>query len=501
MQQKIIAILRSDRFFAATVLLLIVQAGWIALTARYPQAFDEQFHFGIIQQYAYHWSPFFTRQPAGADVLGPLTANTSFLYHYLLSWPYRLAALFITHRAGQVIVLRLVNIALFVCSLYIFRRLLLLLPASKALAHTLLFFFVLIPVVPLLAGQINYDNLLMPLAALSLLWMVRFVAAWRRDSRFPVAWALRLLILGLFTVTVKYPYAPMFAAILLTVAYIAWRMRRGLWRSVVRQVRAMPLYGRLLYVIIGMLAIVLVSGSYGRNFVQYHTPLPTCETVLGTARCMAQAPWARDYQFAHDGQPKPSPIGSIPAYDWGWISQSITELVFSISSNFEADGTTVEYHVADPLPVLQVLAWVVFVGGALLIIVFRRQLWQLDGIKLIALVTVLYVGALWAQDYQGYLRTGYPVAIHGRYLLPLLPAWLACIGLSCSWLLRSPRLERMRWPGHVWLVAGAMVLALQGGGFVTYIVRSDASWFWQQGSAAKVNHVVRKALQPVIIGH
>lgn len=502
MQRKIIAALQSDRFFIATILLLVVQAGWIALTARYPQAFDEQFHLGIIRQYAHQWSPFFLRQPAGADSLGPLTASTSFLYHYMLSWPYRLIVLITPHRIWQVTMLRFVNIALFVWGLYLFRRLLSLFPASKALVHMALLFFVLIPVVPLLAGQINYDNLLLPIAALTLLWAARLVLSWRRDGSLRLEQTLRLAILGLLGLTVKYAYAPFYATAGITIIYIAWRTRSGLWQSLGRQARMMRWHRNLAYGVVGIVALGLVAGSYGRNLVSYQTPLPACDRVLGAQRCMALSPWARNYQFIHDGQPKPVPVASIPVYDRTWVIQSITELIFSISSNFEADGMTIDYHVADPLPVLEVLAWTVFAGGVVLGIVYRRRLWRLDLVRVTTVVSILYVGCLWIEDYLGYVSTGYPVAIHGRYLLPLLPLWLIGVGMCCSWLLASPRLRRFAYfSGHAWLVVGSLVLVLQGGGFITYIIRSDDTSSWRHGSAAQVNQTARKLLKPVIIGH
>src|SRR5262249_18468844 len=128
MQQKITAAISSRWFFYTTVGLLVVQAAWIALTARYPQAFDEQFHMGIIQLYAHQWSPFFAQQPAGSDSLGPLTADTSFLYHYLLSFPYRIVEHFTSDLKTQIVALRLINIGLLAWSLFIFRKLLLLAP-------------------------------------------------------------------------------------------------------------------------------------------------------------------------------------------------------------------------------------------------------------------------------------------------------------------------------------------------------------------------------------
>ncbi len=101
--QAFIAFLGSRTFFVITVLLFVVQASWIALSARYPQAFDEQFHLGLIRLYAQHWSPFLAHQPAGADVYGAMFRDPSYLYHYLFSFPYRLIAHFTHDETIQVI--------------------------------------------------------------------------------------------------------------------------------------------------------------------------------------------------------------------------------------------------------------------------------------------------------------------------------------------------------------------------------------------------------------
>ena len=46
---KILKIVSSRGFFWFVIGFFIFEAAWIALTAAYPQAFDEQFHFGLIK--------------------------------------------------------------------------------------------------------------------------------------------------------------------------------------------------------------------------------------------------------------------------------------------------------------------------------------------------------------------------------------------------------------------------------------------------------------------
>ena len=46
---RCIAIIGSSKFLWAVIALLVLQAVWIALSGRYPMAFDEDFHFGLVQ--------------------------------------------------------------------------------------------------------------------------------------------------------------------------------------------------------------------------------------------------------------------------------------------------------------------------------------------------------------------------------------------------------------------------------------------------------------------
>jgi hypothetical protein len=60
----------SRGFFRFVMGLFIVQSIWIAFSALYPQAFDEDFHFGLIKTYSHYWLPFLTKQPPNANAYG-----------------------------------------------------------------------------------------------------------------------------------------------------------------------------------------------------------------------------------------------------------------------------------------------------------------------------------------------------------------------------------------------------------------------------------------------
>lgn len=186
----------SEKTFWLIVGLFLFEALWLAFSGRYPMAFDEDFHLGIIKIYAYHLSPFWGSQPVINDTFGAVNRDPSFLYQYIMSFPYRFIQLFTKDQTIIVIFLRIINVALFALSLPIFRRLLQKTGASKQIIHAALLLFILIPVVPLLAAQINYDNLFIPLSALTILLTINFTDQFKAHK--PISFNYLLGILSLF---------------------------------------------------------------------------------------------------------------------------------------------------------------------------------------------------------------------------------------------------------------------------------------------------------------
>src|SRR5688572_18300901 len=170
--RKVVRVLASRWFFVAVLAFFVFEALWMVASAAYPMAFDEEVHFGVIQLFSEHWLPFMGSQPESADSFGAIIRDPSYLYHYLMSFPYRFLNVFTDNQTAIIIVLRLINVALFVWGLVLFRKVMLRAKASPALAHTALAIFMLIPIVPQLAAHINYDNLLMIMVA----WMCLLVA-------------------------------------------------------------------------------------------------------------------------------------------------------------------------------------------------------------------------------------------------------------------------------------------------------------------------------------
>jgi hypothetical protein len=494
-------IVSGNRFFYGILALFVAEASWIALTAVYPQAFDEQFHLGIIKIYASQWSPFFSHQPVGADMFGPVARDPSYLYHYLMSFPYRLITLFTHNLPTQVILLRFMNIGFLASSLFIYRRLLRSVPLSKAVAHLVLLVFVVTPVMPLLGSQINYDNVFIPLVGLSLLWTIQLVRILRSEQQIPAPLALKLLALCLFTSLVKYPFLPFFLVIAGLVIYQAVKSHvfsRERLRASVEQSDARQLYAFGAAVLVGL---SLCVAMYGVNSLRYHTPVPDCAAVIGQQACMKYPPWGRDYQFRHIF-PRPT-TRQMLAYPGVWIRQSVNELNFAIASNFESDGVTVDYYAENPLPFIIITAWLTMIVGVILFVIYAKMLWQNMAYRTFIVASLVYMLILFVQDFGFFRETGQPVAIHGRYLLPVLPLLLAMTGQCLIWAIQRQKasIRQTLYASQLYLVIIGVLILFQGGGIITYIVKSDPDWLWPQNSSIHtVNHAAKKVLHKVVAG-
>lgn len=493
--RRFVGWLASEPFFWVIVGVLIIQASWLALSGRYPMAFDENFHFGIIQLYAHHLSPFWSGQPAHADAYGAVARDPSYLYQYLMSFPYRLISVFTHDLTIQVLILRAMNIALFASSLPLFRRLLQKTGASRALTQSCLAVYVLLPVVPLLAAQINYDNLLIPFTALVLLMTLQLNERLVARKPLDIRQCLLLLILCLLTCLVKYSFLPIFAGVILFLALRFWQVyrrpqqllssvRAGLKRT---SHRARWLLGGGMIIAAGLFA-----QRYGVNTVLYHNPVPNCNQVLSISQCSAYAPWERDYQYKTIKQSTHVTQPATTTYLKDWVYGMWLRTFFAV------DGLATNFETREPLVMPGAAAIVFACLGVVALLVMARRLartYHLQAFILFLLVSGLYVLTLFLDEYQSYRTTAQPVAINGRYLLPVLPLLLVIVALAYNELLK-------RWLGaKVLLVSIALVSLLWGGGALTYILRSNKDWYWPAPAVYNVNHAVQDVVGPHVPGY
>jgi hypothetical protein len=241
---------------------------------------------------------------------------------------------------------------------------------------------------------------------------------------------------------------------------------------------------------LGLLALLLVSGvlfvqRYGLNVAAYHTPVPDCEAVLGVDECMSYAPWARNYYYE---QSKGSADDNVLVFTAEWVQGMHYRTFFMIT------GSGGDYANSQPMPLPSAAALILTVTGTIALLCYWRQVFAGRSILVfLLLVAVFYSVVLWVTNYQDYVETGQPVAINGRYLLVILFPLAAVYGWALAVALRQ-------WRGlRTGLAVVAILCFLQGGGVFSFILRSDASWYWPSPVVVHANNALRQLLLPVIV--
>lgn len=483
---SLVRVLASRTFFTFTVIILIFQAVWIALSFKYPMLWDEYYHFGLIQFYGHHLNPLITHQPPSLDLYGDVMRSPKYLYHYLLSFPYRLISVFTDDQTIQIIWLRLINVAFFAGGLIAFRQALLRLTKSKALVHLVLLLVVLLPLSSLLAAQINYDNLVFLMTGLVLYWALRFL----QSKRLEIHWLMLVVGVGLLASVVKYTFLPILLAVLLVLGYRVWRQYgKSAWRTAVKSFMDLGKWSMAGLVLLVLLGIGLSAERFGVNLVKYHSIDPVCSKVISVERCMNFSPFKQEHTFQQSKQVGQTPQPDDPLYftyhEWfrQLYEQYFTTGTQTASEVFEVSG-------AFKIPFITML--VAGAIGIICFVIYVPKLWHRPEIWLVALSIAALAAALWLVDFAKYMKTGLPLAIQGRYLLPIVPLGLLLGAIAANRVLPWRNVKAL-------LALLAILGVFWGGGLFTNIIMSPSYWYWPTQTVIDVNQALTNALKPLFI--
>lgn len=494
--QRIISAIGSNIFLYLTIGWLAIQSAWIALSGLYPMAFDERFHFDLIRLYAERWHPFWANTPPGDAYFGPISRDPSYLYHYLMSFPYRIIELFTDNPKTQVIILRFTSIAFFLAGVWVFSRVLRRAGCSKALTNTVTLMFAATPMVSLLAAQVNYDNLMFLVLALSLVYLQKILGRAKAGQSLQAGQLLILAVLCMIGSLIKYAYLPILLAI---VIILAWKLLRGKKHQVRQRTnefwtsfKKMTKLSRIGLSIVFTLLFGLCLERYGVNLIKYQSPVPKCDQVLSVDQCLANPPWRRNYYTRRSklsGELKPHDTRPLHYAVETWTSNTTYQLFYTI------DGEAHGYQIGHAFRIPREASVVVFLFGSVLYLFKRRTMRRDFGFGTLLFVTALYIFTLIAQNYADFLYIGYPFGIQGRYLIPVLPLVYGAIGAAFVAALGKRAVAK-----SVIAVLAMVVIITQGGGAATYIVRSNESWYWPSPTVIKTNQQLRSLLRPLIWG-
>ncbi|HET7320852.1 MAG TPA: glycosyltransferase family 39 protein [Candidatus Saccharimonadales bacterium] len=391
-------------------------AGRTAFTKPFPLPYDENYHFGLIKLYAHHLNPFLSTQPQGADSLGAVARDPSYFYHYLLSFPLRLLQALGLNVHTQILVLRSLNIALGLGTLYVVYRLALRIGLSAKTAWLPVLALAITPVFYELSAQVNYDNLFIGLTVLTVLAVLSITDKLRAGT-LPIAKLCGFTALVLLASIVKYSYLPIAFAATLFVALSAYK-HIGLKR-LLTQLRhgfaGISSIGKVALIVLVAVSGLLWYQRDGLNIVLYYTPHPQCQIALGVEQCAKYAPWARNYQLRQTSAQRPQDGLQVVAFTKYWFRAMVIETYSSIHAH---NGVVVYSPYAEARTVAKsLIAFGALLATAFVLFSKRARVLWMPGI----IVCAAYLAALWVQNFSDFHHLHSPIAIQGRYLLPAMP--------------------------------------------------------------------------------
>lgn len=491
---RFLAFLGSNTFLYIVIGLFVAQAVWAALSLQYPMAFDENYHYGIIQVYATQWGPFINEQPVHSGHLGELPYLPSFLFHYLMSFPYRLLHLFTANDTVVIVLLRFINIALFAGGMAVFRRFFDQLSVPRAMSHLSLLFLILMPSTILLGGEINYDNLLFLLTPLFFIYTLKVARDIRERNTLSFTHTTLFISIGSLAGIVKYPFLPVFAGAVLGLL-VLWLFNKERWQII----KTIPASFMKTAPVLrgGLLALFLISvGLFGYRYITnimiFHDIDPDCAEALSVDECINYGPWGRDYNTRQNNLANGVVVHpDIVYFEKEWYAGMIHRLYFAIKHTYENDGA---------LPVQTWLVNTVAAIGTLTTLVFWRRIHRrIRYAWLFLLITLVYILSLQLVNFGAYAELGGLVAINGRYLIPVLPIILVILmlGLSAA---TNTLAKRHATTIQATIIIATLLVSMFGAGIISYLVYADSSWYWSWSPFLHINEWLRVALTPLMIG-
>ncbi len=470
--------LSGNKFFYIILAIVVTQALWYAFNFK-PTIYDEFRHFENIEIYTEQLSPILGEQKPEWDRLGNITRSGSYMYYYLMSWPLRLLQAVSDSQGFQIIGLRFINIAMFVGAVIFMRKALIQVSGfSASIVNFSLLIFALTPAAALLAGIINYDNAAFLLFAIMLSLSVTII---KNRDKVRIDKLLYLLILGLLVSLIKYTSL---ALVVPLFAYLAYSLitthGKRLPKILINDAkRIKPLHG----VLIGLCLVVSLGFFLERpvtNTILYGRPSTSCENTMSLDRCRKFVDYSIYERIRENKSSEFQPVGYINYIVTMWMPTMTNTMT-----------NTLEKGSATQLPiVIKLYAWLFPIAILLILVCLREILTDRAKILLVA-VTVGYVAILISSEYSSYVKYGQLVGVRARYLVPVLPIFIALAVYSISLLLGARK--------YLKLVLGTIVLLSlsQGAGITTYLLTTPENIYWDRDNYS-INDQAAEVIEPFI---
>lgn len=475
-------VLSSNLFWIGILAVVALQGIWYALSFA-PILFDEDRHLDFIFFYTDYLNPFISVQTPAMDYLGQVAREPSYLYYYLMSFPLRAIQLFTADYMIQVIILRVLNIGLFVGAIFILRKIFLEVGISKLLANVSLLLFALIPTVAPMAGVVSYDVGVFFMIALLLLHTVRVYKKGSMTARDLTVF----IVLSVVASVIKYTALPVvLAATIVILVRIIQKRKVKIFSDIKNSFLASTWLIKLILIVSIVISAAIFVERPLQNALTHKSLNPSCLSTLpqeqSRERCVKNYVYERNILFLDMKPDNFKPVSPFDYFFNTWIPGMVVSLVRQVPST-------------PPLSLIHTSFYFLCIVGSLAILLALRELLKkYKSLWVLVTAAVFYIGAVYLSNYSGYVELGQPVAISARYLLPAIPLVIVLVGLSLRILL--PKARRAATALAIVLV---LLLVGQGGGLVSYILQTNGEYFWPNSPTVRFNEAVKPILSDIVV--
>jgi len=449
--------IKSKKFLYLIIAFFAAQSIFFAAAINYKVPSDEEYHYSFINYYAQKSiaaGPIISDQNELFN-LGDIQRTPSYLFHYLMSFYLRIVQVFTTAVDTHVFMLRLLNISFGVIALFLLVRLARKIGVSQLTINLTIAWLSMTGMFIWVFAGISYDNLAIALFFLFLLQLVKLYESIHAQQ------FVQTIAAGVALVLVKETYLPV--VLLGCIGLLCYQVVRlgvkNVIHALAESTRATWQSSRKPVFILICVLTVIISGlfieRYAVNLARYNKFNPTCDQVHTVDECMQQGIYRRNTgqkkEFEQRKKIENVQLDSLPVFSAKWAGYIYQRTYFyrgmqSIPANQKASRLA--------------LVTALFVGLLLAYGAMHVRALRPAQIGLVML-TIMYLLMVLLYNFNTYRFYGYPFAIQGRYILPVLPfIYMAIIG--------SAKLLYRRLRGNMKFVFIMILVVLVGNNIVVH---------------------------------
>lgn len=431
----------SKKFFYILMSFITLSCVFFAASITYQIPSDEFYHLEFTSFYADQppiHSPFIANQGLDNFELRDITRTPSYLYHYILSFPFWVAREFTSSLFAQVFVLRILTVMIGIASLLVVRRILRQVGATAFVQNMMLGMLGLTGMLLWVFASINYD---VPAIALYLL-CVSAALSILQGKGVTTKRLVMFVTLAMLCALTKVTFIPFLAILVIATTILKRHDLRLVQNLTLKRWKHIALL--ILFLITSFLFIERIGG----NIIRYHQIEVSCDKIHTYQQCMQDDVFSRnENQLKLYKTQEASGQGvSYQPYQFtqSWLRMMYERLHFYYGHQQMTAGPGAK-------------AFAVIIGGIMvaMAVAFWRRIAETSGERLLLIITASYALVMYIFNLQTYLKFGQPYAFQGRYLLPVIPFFFYfCVKLC---VLTHYRL-RGRWRNT--FVAGVIAVGL-----------------------------------------